>query len=350
MQSIVVEDLVGYVGKFASDLARGPRRVPTAAEPPLVGVLVEESSTRTRLSTFAGAARAGIAAVDIPSLSALSTAKGESLADTAAVLGQYFDAVAVRSHRAGLPSLLARKGAGVVFNLGDGSNEHPSQALATLVHAHRRFGELTGLHLVLWGDLELGRVAHSVFLGAVLSGMRVTLVAPDGHDMPAGYLALAAALCPEASLAIVPALDDVDGKVDVLYLTRQQWERRDQGDRGAGEVISLTDVERARLVLHPLPRGPELLGDAWSHSRASIMSHVDLTYEVRRLLLVEGIADEVRREHPLLDAMRVPAPMRCTNTNCVIEMATDLEPREKPALALTYDTYCEFCLKKLEVP
>jgi aspartate carbamoyltransferase catalytic subunit len=347
MQSIVIEDLIGYVGEIASDLARGPRRVPSSAEPPLVGVLVEESSTRTRLSTFAGAARAGISAVDIPSLSDLSTAKGESLADTAAVLGRYFDAVAVRSRRAGLPSLLAGKGAGVVFNLGDGSNEHPSQALATMVHAHRRFGELPGLHLALWGDLELGRVAHSVFLGAVLSGMRVTLVAPDGHDMPAGYLALAAELCPDASLSIVPALDDVDGGLDVLYVTRRQWERRGQGDGGAGEVISPADIERSRLVLHPLPRGPELPADAWSHSRASIMRHVDLTYEVRRLLLIEALTAEARREHPLLDDVRVSAPTRCANAHCVVGMGDDLEPRDRPALALSDGTYCGFCLEKL---
>lgn len=336
MLTAAIPDLQGYAQELADDFQRD--RMPPVPPSKLVGVLVDEPSTRTRLSTLSGAARAGLRTLDIPSMDSLSIAKGESLSDTGAVLGQYFDALAVRAGRAGLPRFLSTTSQLPVLNLGDGSNEHPSQALATLITAIRVFGQVAGRRIVLIGDLAAGRVAHSVFLGAVLCGLHVTVV--PASPMPDGYLRLARALGGASPVNVAATLDDVEDHVDILYVTRDQRERRGGRPLPDYPVISLSHVRQANLVLHPLPRGRELPDEVWSEVREPILRHVQTTYKVRQRLLVDMVRGAVTFDHARWDDLVQGCSATCKAPDCVAYGV------QSSMLVLDGHLHCEFCLRE----
>ena len=285
MLSALSSDLQGAVAE-ATEFVR--RASPDRHEG-VLGLLFDEPSTRTRFSTASAAARVGLTPVIADDLRVTSLAKREPIPDTAAVLSCYFDVIGVRSRLSGLPALINHYASVPVVNLGDGTNEHPTQALATMVSCALRFGGLAGRRMAIWGDLELGRVAHSVFLAAAQMGMNVTLVPALGYDLPSAYLELVETVGARPEVTIAPSLDAVTPPVDVLYVTREQWERRGQEPSGRYPELSPDDLKGSELVLHPLPRGRELGEAAWGQVRPDMLRHVEVTYKVRQWVVLNRL-------------------------------------------------------------
>lgn len=225
-----------------------------------------EPSTRTRLSFESAMLRLGGGVVGFADPTMSSAAKGETLADTARIVGGYADVIVIRHPRMGAAKVAADAAPVPVINAGDGAHAHPTQTLTDLFCISRRKGRLDGLTVGLMGDLKYGRTVHS--LGAVMArlGSRVICIAPEQLSMPDRYLDEIAQISGERPREVT-SIDEVLDELDVLYATRVQVERFAEEERdGAREiardfVVNAGLMERApeeMIVMHPLPRVDEI--------------------------------------------------------------------------------------------
>jgi aspartate carbamoyltransferase catalytic subunit len=250
--------------------------------------LFYEASTRTRISFELAAKRLSADVVNFSADSKSSVAKGESFKDTAWTLeAMGIDAIVVRHGSSGAPHQLAKWVEASVVNAGDGSHEHPTQALLDLYSMRERFKDLEGLSVAIVGDIAHSRVARSNVKGLVTMGANVTLVGPPTLIPPhaAGW---GARVCYD--------LDAVIEDVDVCYLLRVQRERQSEqlfpSSREYAAIWGLDAKRFARmkphaLVMHPGPmnRGVEIAADVSEAPRAIVLDQVRNGLAVRMSLL-----------------------------------------------------------------
>ena len=266
-----------------------------------------EDSTRTR-SSFEIAGKWLSADVINVSAKGSSVSKGESLRDTAltvAALG--VDALVVRHASSGAVHRITEWVDCHVINAGDGTHEHPTQALLDAFSLRRRLGELAGRHIVIVGDLAHSRVARSNVLLLSTLGAQVTLVAPPTL-MPAGVQTWNCTTSWDLDATLA---GKVAGDVDAVMMLRVQRERMGGGSAG-GRVASVgyfpTEREYAmgyglspaRLellpdhapVLHPGPmnRGLEISSVAADSGRSLVLDQVRAGVAVRMAVLYHLLA------------------------------------------------------------
>jgi len=234
-----------------------------------VANLFFEPSTRTRFSFDLAAQRLGAHVLTyFPETS--SSTKGESLHDTAltvAAIGA--DILVVRHSQEGAPQSVAEWTGRAVVNAGDGTGEHPTQALLDAVTLTRHFAALDGLRMGIVGDIAHSRVAGSLVHAMPALGVDVTLVGPE-HWLPA-----------DAPLATTTDLDGAIRDFDVVYLLRVQQERGGVIDDDYLTRFGL-DGSRAALlkgdavIMHPGPinRGVEISGEVADSPRSLITEQV----------------------------------------------------------------------------
>ncbi|MCL6637506.1 MAG: aspartate carbamoyltransferase [Alicyclobacillus sp.] len=230
----------------------------------VLATLFYEPSTRTRLSFEAAAIKLGGQVVGAENaLENSSAKKGEALADVFRIVGVYADAIVIRHNETHALVEAARFSPVPVINAGDGTGEHPTQALLDVYTLIREFGQVDGLHVCVMGDLKYGRTVHSLLqLLASFRGIRVTLLHPPSLGLPRPlYLQLqAAGLRMETGHSLASVLPHVD----VVYQTRVQRERIVDPAEAAGATAyrigpqELTWLPAHARILHPLPRVDEL--------------------------------------------------------------------------------------------
>lgn len=267
-----------------------------------------EDSTRTR-SSFEIAGKWLSADVINVSAKGSSVSKGESLRDTAltvAALG--VDALVVRHATSGAVQRIADWVDCHVVNAGDGTHEHPTQALLDAFSLRRRLGDLAGRHVVIVGDLAHSRVARSNVLLLHTLGAQVTLVAPPTL-MPAGVTTWDCATSWDLDATLA---GKVSGDVDAVMMLRVQRERMSSNSGGRAHGASVgyfaTDREYAigygltprRLemlpehvpVLHPGPmnRGLEISSAAADGDRSLVLDQVRAGVAVRMAVLYHVLA------------------------------------------------------------
>jgi aspartate carbamoyltransferase catalytic subunit len=252
-----VERLLALSRTFARSLERDVKKLPTLRGRLVVNAFFE-ASTRTS-SSFELAAKRLSADVMSLKASGSSLEKGESLKDTLLTIGAYDpDVMVIRHGQIGAPQLAARYTSARVVNAGDGTHQHPTQALLDLFTLDEELGGIEGLHVAIVGDVLHSRVARSNVQALVLMGARVLLVGPPAL-IPRGIESLGCEISHEIG-AIKAA--------DVVYVLRMQRERMLEG---ANYVPSLREYtarwgvtpERLRpgqRVMHPGPmnRGIEI--------------------------------------------------------------------------------------------
>src|SRR5215217_5224336 len=163
--------------RMAATQQREIKKLPTLRGRTVVNLFYEDS-TRTRISFEAAAKRLSADVINF-SAKGSSVSKGESLKDTALTLqAMGADAVVIRHSASGAPHRLATWIAGSVINAGDGTHEHPTQALLDAYTLRSRLGKLDGLNVVIVGDGLHSRVARSNVLLLTTLGAQVTLVGP----------------------------------------------------------------------------------------------------------------------------------------------------------------------------
>jgi aspartate carbamoyltransferase catalytic subunit len=264
--------------------------------PPLRGRTIVnlffEDSTRTR-SSFEIAGKWLSADVINVSAKGSSVSKGESLRDTAlTVAAMGVDALVVRHHASGAVHRLASWVDCHVVNAGDGTHEHPTQALLDAYTLRGRLGELDGRHVAIVGDITHSRVARSNVLLLATLGARVTLVAPPTL-MPSGVASWPCA----TSWDLDATLSGKEhGDVDAVMMLRVQRERMSGGYFPTEREYAIGyGLSPARLdllgddvpVLHPGPmnRGLEISSAAADSARSVILDQVQAGVAVRMAVL-----------------------------------------------------------------
>jgi len=267
--------------------ARPIKKVPTLRGKTVINLFLEPS-TRTRTSFEIAAKRLSADAVNISGTTS-STVKGETLLDTARNLQAMApDVVVLRHASSGAPHLIARHIDAAVINAGDGTHEHPTQALLDCATIRKHKGRIAGLVVAIVGDIAHSRVARSDLLALTLLGAKVRLAAPRTM-LPAGIEGYGA----EVFERLEPALDGAD----VVMMLRIQKERLDHAPlfpntREYSRYFGLGARAASRLkedaiIMHPGPinRGVEIDPTVADGPRSVILDQVTYGVAVRMALL-----------------------------------------------------------------
>jgi aspartate carbamoyltransferase catalytic subunit len=260
--------------------------------------LFYENSTRTRISFELAAKRLSADVINF-STGGSSVSKGESLKDTALTLeAMGADAIVIRHSSSGAPHTLSKWVRASVLNAGDGTHEHPTQALLDLFTMREHFPGLEGLNVAIVGDVRHSRVARSLTFALARMGGQVTLVGPPTLIPPEA---------PGWGASVSHDLDSVLPKLDVCYMLRVQRERqRQQFFPSVREYARRYGLSPARvdalpdhtLIMHPGPmnRGVEIASDVADMDRAVITDQVTNGIAVRMSLLYLILGGEGARE------------------------------------------------------
>lgn len=291
--------ILDTAAELASLTSNSVKKLPTLRGRTIVNLFFEDS-TRTRISFEAAAKRLSADVINF-SAKGSSVSKGESLKDTALTLeAMGADAVIIRHGASGAPHRLATAGwiGGSVINAGDGSHEHPTQALldAFTMRAHLRHGsgDLSGLRIAIVGDVLHSRVARSNVLLLSTLGARVTLVAPPTL-LPVGVGSWPCDISYD--------IDAVLPEVDVVMMLRVQLERmsasyfpsaREYSRRYGLDQQRMSLMPHHAIVMHPGPmnRGMEITAEVADSSRSVIVEQVTNGVHVRMAVLYWLLAAE----------------------------------------------------------
>src|ERR671921_2608018 len=268
---------------------RDVKKLPTLRGRTVVNLFFEDS-TRTRISFEAAAKRLSADVINF-SAKGSSVSKGESLKDTALTLqAMGADAVVIRHPASGAPHRLAAWVDGSVINAGDGTHEHPTQALLDAYTMRSRLGKLDDLNVTIVGDVLHSRVARSNVLLLTTLGAQVTVVGPPTL-IPVD---IAAAL--EPSLTVSYDLDSVLPGADVVMMLRVQTERmqdsyfpsaREYSRRYGLDAARMRRLPEHAIVMHPGPmnRGMEITPEVADSPRSTIVEQVANGVSVRMAVL-----------------------------------------------------------------
>ena len=271
---------------FREVSARSVKKVPALRGKVIVNLFFE-ASTRTRISFELAGARLSADVIQFAGSSS-STQKGETLNDTARnIEAMGVDIVVVRHPSSGASYQLSKALAASVVNAGDGSHEHPTQALLDIYTMRRALGRIEGLKVAIVGDVSHSRVARSNIWGLQKLGAEVYAVGPPTL-VPRGLAKL--------GVKVSHHLDEILPEIDVFNMLRLQTERQDQGlFPTIREYSRLFGLNRQRMrrakpsaiVLHPGPinRGVELTPDVADGPQSLILNQVTNGLAVRMAVL-----------------------------------------------------------------
>lgn len=287
------------------------QRVTRVLEGAILGNMFFEPSTRTRVSFGSAWNLLGGEVRETTGIKASSFVKGESFYDTARVLSGYSDCIVMRHETEGSVEEFAAASRVPVINGGDGSNEHPSQALLDLYTIRKEMAtqgkNVDNLRIALIGDLRYGRAVHSLCkLLCLYDNIHFSLVSPPELRLPPSYL--------EEMTATGHAYQESDemqsgiAHADILYVTRTQEERfpsPEEADKYKGlfrlnQAIYTQNCEPNTVIMHPLPRDSrgdarELDDDLNENPNLAIFRQTDNGVLVRMALfaLILDVADQV---------------------------------------------------------
>jgi len=298
---ISIEDLsaddLDHILRTAASLkeisSRAIKKVPTLRGRTIINLFFEPS-TRTRLSFEIAAKRMSADTFNI-SASTSSTTKGETLVDTARNLqAMRPDTIIIRHSCSGVPRLLTRHIDASVINAGDGTHQHPSQALLDLMTVKEAKGKISGLKVAIIGDIAHSRVAHSNIMAFTKLGADVHVSGP-ATMIPPGIGELGASVHRRVGDAVAGA--------DVVMALRIQKERQlDPLLPSMREYADIFGIDRDiaslaakdAIIMHPGPinRGVEMTPDVADGERSVILDQVTNGVAVRMALLYLTLGGE----------------------------------------------------------
>ena len=290
-----IRSILDTAEPFKEISERRIKKVPVLRGKTIVNLFFEPS-TRTRISFEFAEKRLSADTVNITTVGS-SVVKGETLVDTARNLeAMRIDMVVMRHGSSGAARFLAERIPSNVINAGDGSHEHPTQALLDLLTIRDRLGKIEGARVCIVGDILHSRVARSNIYGLVKLGAEVAVCGPPTL-LPVGI--------EELGVRVFGRVEEAIGWADVLNVLRLQLERMQGGyvpslreyNRVFGvSTARLEQAPRELLILHPGPmnRGVEIDSDVADGPDSVILDQVTNGVAVRMavLYLLAGGAPE----------------------------------------------------------
>jgi aspartate carbamoyltransferase catalytic subunit len=280
------------------------KKVPTLRGRTVINLFLE-NSTRTRTSFEIAGKRMSADTINI-SGSGSSASKGETMLDTARnLMAMNPDVIIIRHSASGAPALIAQHVNCAVINAGDGTHEHPTQALLDCATIRKHKGTLEGLEIAIVGDIDHSRVARSNILAMTKMGARVRLCGP-ATLIPRSVVSIGGPETQER-VKVCYRLDDALEGADVVMMLRIQNERLgDQASRFANTReysryfgLNLRTLDLAKpdaIVMHPGPinRGVEMMPNIADGTRSVILEQVSYGVAVRMatLYLLGGAASD----------------------------------------------------------
>ena len=283
--------LLDTAERFRGEVLENPlgtgRKIPLLAGRTIVNLFFE-NSTRTKTSFGLAGRRLGADVVEFAAATS-SLSKGETIIDTAQnILAMGVDAVVVRHSCPGTPHILSRRLEHCsVLNAGDGTHEHPTQALLDILTIRRRFGRVEGLTVALVGDIAHSRTARSDIYGLKKLGAKVIVCGPSTL-VSQGWQKL--------GVEYSYSLDAILPRVDVFNLLRIQFERqvvrpfpsiREYALLYAMNAQRLAACKKDVLIIAPGPinRGVEITPEVADGPQSAILDQVTNGVAVRMAAL-----------------------------------------------------------------
>lgn len=248
----------------ANDIIENPAKYAEKCRGKKLATLFFEPSTRTRLSFEAAMYELGGNVLGFSEAQSSSSAKGESVADTAKTVSCYADIIAMRHPKEGAPLVAAMNASIPVINAGDGGHNHPTQTLTDLLTIKREKGGFDNLTVGFCGDLKFGRTVHSLITALRrYNNVKFIFISPNELKIP--EYVRESLKSDNVEFIETTDLESVMAKLDVLYMTRVQRERFFNEE----EYLRLKDsyiltpekLENAKSdlsIMHPLPRVNEI--------------------------------------------------------------------------------------------
>ncbi len=289
MHSLSVEEIrmILDTAENLKEISQRPvKKVPTLRGKTVV-MFFYEPSTRTRTSFDIAAKRLSADSISI-SASTSSMVKGETLIDTVKNLeAMNPDIMVLRHSCSGAPHMVARRVPFSVINAGDGTHEHPTQALLDMMTVREKKGRIEGLRIAIIGDISHSRVARSNCIGFTKMGAQVTLAGPPTM-IPKGIESL--------GISVTYYMDEAIENADVIMMLRIQKERQagflfpSEREYANTYGLNLNRLKRAKddvLIMHPGPinRGVEISPEVADGPYSVILDQVTNGVAVRMALL-----------------------------------------------------------------
>ena len=281
-----IQTILDTAHTFREILERPIKKVPTLQGKTVVN-LFYESSTRTRISFELAEKRLSADAINF-SVSGSSVSKGETFKDTIKnIEAMKVDMVVVRHAAAGTPQYLTKISSSNIINAGDGTHEHPTQALLDMYSIRQKLGRLEGLKVCIVGDISHSRVALSNIFGLKTMGAKVSVCGPSTM-IPRNIKDL--------GVEVIYNIDEAIQENDVLNVLRIQLERKAReyfpSIREYAKYFGITQERLDKngkdiLILHPGPinRGVELSSEVADGSNQIILYQVTNGVAIRMAVL-----------------------------------------------------------------
>ncbi len=359
----------------------------------IMASLFFEPSTRTRLSFEAAMHRLGGSVITASDVGASSLAKGESIADTARIVGSYADIIVIRHPWEGAAKVMADYAGIPVINAGDGGHQHPTQTLCDLYTLQKERHTIKGLKIALWGDLKYGRTIHSLIFALARFGSDILFCPSPGLEVPEHVInkliteyggeverlevsdrtnkeslfpmdAIYTTPSSPHQLAMMPDISlqlELKSGVDALYVTRPQKERfaAEEGQE-LKKRYPVVDKKllrgkpfRKTLVMHPLPRVDELAYEVDADKRSMYFKQAARGVPIRMALLAlllgaKEVAIPEADSPPQIEYphYRRDLGIRCPNPICVSIQKTEtkyLKPEFKIVNYQPLTLRCVYC-------
>jgi aspartate carbamoyltransferase catalytic subunit len=270
-----------------SDLLRGK----------ILASLFYVPSNRTRFSFESAMSRLGGRVLSSDQADAFSSElKAGSLEDTIIAMGYYADAIILRHHQGGSAKRASKVSKVPIINAGDGTAQHPTQALLDLYTIERELGGIDGVVIAFVGDLANSRSVRSLgYFLAKYSGIKVYFVAPPPlgmRDDMVQYLSKNGVTFYE-NYGAEPPLAELARKVDVFYVTQVPMEsfgdRLDDYEASKGQFVIdrrvLKCMKKNSIIMHPLPRQSEVAPEVDRDLRAVYFKQIHYGLCIRMALL-----------------------------------------------------------------
>ena len=340
----------------ALDIIKNPQKYSERCKGKKLATLFFEPSTRTRLSFEAAMYELGGNVLGFSDAGSSSSAKGESVADTAKMISCYADIIAMRHPKEGAPLVASMNASIPVINAGDGGHNHPTQTLTDLLTIKRNKGRFNNLTVGLCGDLKFGRTVHSLISALNrYEGIKYVLISPEELRVPS-YVKNEIR---ESGKEYVETKDlvEVMPQLDILYMTRIQKERfvsEEEYLRLKDSYIldpeKLTSAKEDLSIMHPLPRVNEISVKVDKDPRAHYFEQA-LNGKYMRMALIlkllELCALNKNNEEKAMGEV-VVNEILCKNPRCITTCEQELDHIFKLTNKETGEYRCLYCEAKAQ--